>query len=82
MLNGNDKTDLVLALWNVGKMKEMDQLNTICDEMDRKNLEILGISETLVWQRYFSKSSYQNCNLPRRRRMTRLYSADNQKPKV
>ena len=33
-------------VWTVRKMKESGKLHTICDEMDRIKLEILGISKT------------------------------------
>ena len=35
-----------IGTWNVRKLKELGKLNTICREMDRNNIEILGVSET------------------------------------
>ena len=31
---------------NVQRMKELGKLNTVCSEMDRNNVDILGICET------------------------------------
>ena len=35
-----------LGTWNVQRMKELGKLNTVCNEMDRNNIDILGICET------------------------------------
>ena len=35
-----------IGTWNVRKLKELGKLSTICSEMDRNNIEILGIVET------------------------------------
>ena len=35
-----------MGTWNVQRMKELGKLNTVCNEMDRNNIDILGISET------------------------------------
>ncbi len=37
---------LKLGTWNVRKLKEIGKLHAICNEMDRYNLQILGICET------------------------------------
>ena len=36
-----------IGTWNVRKLKELGKLNTICREMDRNNIEILGVSELI-----------------------------------
>ena len=40
------RTRFSIGAWNVRKLKESGKLHTICDEMDRNKLEILGIAET------------------------------------
>ena len=35
-----------IGTWNVRKLKEVGKLQSICREMDRNNIEILGMSET------------------------------------
>ena len=35
-----------IGTWNVRKLKELGKLNIICHEMDRNNIEVLGVSET------------------------------------
>ena len=35
-----------IGTWNVRKLKEVGKLQTICREMDRNSIEILGMSET------------------------------------
>lgn len=35
-----------IGTWNVRKMKEYGKLNTVCNEMKRCNIQLLGISET------------------------------------
>ena len=48
--NQNRKLDLrkeyKFGTWNVRKMKETGKLNTICNEMRRNDIHILGLSET------------------------------------
>ena len=59
------RTIFSICAWNVRKMKESGRLHTICDEMDRNKLEILGIAET----NWTERSSYrkQDYNLLRKR---------------
>ena len=40
------RNTLKIGTWNVRKIKEMGKLHTVCNEMDRCNIQILGISET------------------------------------
>ena len=42
----NLRSDLRSGTWNVRKIKQAIKLGTICRELDRKNIQILGISET------------------------------------
>ena len=35
-----------MGTWNVQRMKELGKLNTACSEMDRNNIDNLGICET------------------------------------
>ncbi|XP_063590543.1 craniofacial development protein 2-like [Penaeus indicus] len=35
-----------IGTWNVRKLKELGKFNTICNEMDRNNIAVLGVSET------------------------------------
>jgi len=53
------RTRFSIGAWNVRKMKESGKLRTICDEMDRINLEILGISET-NWTNRGSFRTHEN----------------------
>ena len=40
------RSNLKIGTWNVRTLKEGGKLQTICREMDRNNIEILGMSET------------------------------------
>ena len=42
----NLRTNLKIGTWNVRKLKELGKLHTICYEMERNNINLLGISET------------------------------------
>lgn len=53
------RTRFSIGAWNVRKMKKSGKLHTICDEMDRIKLEILGISET-NWTKRGSFRTYEN----------------------
>jgi len=53
------RTRFSIGAWNVRKMKESGKLHTICDEMDRIKLEILGISET-NWTKRGSFRTHEN----------------------
>ena len=44
-----------MGTWNVGRMKELGKLNTVCNETDRSNIDILGICET----NWTNKGSFQ-----------------------
>ena len=35
-----------MGTWNVQRMKELGKLNRACNEMDRNNIDILGLCET------------------------------------
>ena len=48
-----------LGTWNVKRMKELGKLNTVCNEMDRNNIEILGICET-NWTNKGSFRTHEN----------------------
>jgi len=40
------RNTLKIGTWNVRKMKERGKLNTVCAEIQRYDLQILGIAET------------------------------------
>ena len=42
----NLRSNQKIGTWNVRKLKEVGKLQTICREMGRKSIEILGMSET------------------------------------
>eukprot|EP00795_Rhopilema_esculentum_P016161 gene16161-7525_t len=42
----NMRNQLCIGTWNVRKMKELGKLDTICREMSRSKIQILGIAET------------------------------------
>ena len=49
-----------IRTWNVRKLKELGKRNTICHEMDRNNIEILGVSETTNWSNSGSFNTQDN----------------------
>ena len=53
------RTRFGIGAWNVRKTKENGKLHTICDEMGRNKLEILGISET-NWTERGSFRTHEN----------------------
>ena len=48
---------LKIGTWNVRKLKERGKLNTVCNEMDRYDLQFLGIAET-NWN---GQGSFKTC---------------------
>ena len=42
----NLRSGLRIGTWNVRKMKQPGKLGTVCRELDRNTIQILGISET------------------------------------
>ena len=52
------RTNLKIGTWNVRKLKELGKLRTICNVMERNNINLLGISET-NWN---IKGSFQTNN--------------------
>ena len=57
----NLRKECKIGTWNVRKMKEAGKLNTICDEMDRNNIKVLGIRET-NWNNSNNSGSFKTKN--------------------
>ena len=54
----NLRSNQKIGTWNVKKLKEVGKLQTLRREMDWKNIEIKGISET-IWN---GSGSFKTCN--------------------
>ena len=58
----NMRNKIRIATWNVRKLKELGKLNTVCREMNRSNIQILGIAET-NWNNSGSFKSHDSCRV-------------------
>ena len=62
-----------IGTWNVRKLKELGKLNSICNEMSRLGLQILGISETNSNGKGSFKTRENQMVMTERKRCTHAY---------